>query len=100
MGLVFALTLPGLVVVLVAVAFLDHALLRTTGRGIVPWRRDRAVSATGFDLLHASVAPGKQHELDERHRVELVRDDEEDGAPPRGEVDLTSGVVRIRRVQG
>ncbi len=66
MGLVFALTLPGLVVLLLLVAFVDQALLRLRGRGIVPWRRDTPVSSTGFDLLHAALSPGKQHELDQR----------------------------------
>lgn len=96
MGVAFALTLPGLAVLLLAVAFLDQAMLRLRGRGIVPWRRDTQVSSTGFDLLHAALSPGKQDELDQRHTEELVRDDEDDGAPPRSRVDLDDGVAYLR----
>jgi len=95
-GAAFALTLPGLVVLLVAVAFADQLLLRTRRRGLVPWRRDTQVSATGFDLLHAALSPGKRAELEQRHTVELVRDDQHDGAPPRSRVDLDGGVAHLR----
>jgi len=95
-GLVLALTLPGLVLLLLAVAAVDLALLRLRGRGLVPWRRDHQVSSTGFDLLHAALSPGKQAELDQRRTVELVRDEEDDGAPPRSTVDLAGGTARLR----
>ena len=92
----FALTLPGLVLVLLAVAGVDQLLLRTRGRGIVPWRRDAQVSSTGFDLLHAALSPGKAAELAQRNTEELVRDEEDDGAPPRSRVDLATGVAHLR----
>ena len=95
MGLVFAMTLPGLVLALLAVAGLDQLLLRVRGRGIVPWRRDAQVSSTGFDLLHAALSPGKADELAQRQTVELVRADEAEGAPPRSRVDLDAGVARL-----
>jgi hypothetical protein len=95
-GVAFALTLPGLVVVLVLVAFADQLLLRVRGHGLVPWRRDTQVSSTGFDLLHAALSPGKQDELDQRRTEELVRDDEDDGAPARSRVDLDGGVAYLR----
>jgi hypothetical protein len=95
MGLVFAMTLPGLVVALFAIAAVDQLLLRVRGRGIVPWRRDAQVSSTGFDLLHAALSPGKADELAQRRTEELVRDDEDDDAPPRSRVDLDAGVARI-----
>lgn len=63
MGAAFALTLPGLVVLLVAVAFADQ---------------------------------GKGAELAQRHTVELVGDDQHDGAPPRSRVDLDGGVAHLR----
>ena len=94
MGLLVALTLPGLVLLLLALAAVD--LLRLRGRGVVPWRRDRQVSSTGFDLVHAALSPGKQAELDQRRTVELVRDEEDDGAPPRSTVDLAGGTARLR----
>ncbi|WP_435057455.1 DUF6191 domain-containing protein [Streptomyces sp. bgisy060] len=86
------MTLPGLVVVLTAIAFADQ-FLRLTGRG----KRTGQVSSTGFEQLHATFSQGKQNELKERQSALLVRDDEEDGAPPRhSTVDLGSGRAVIR----
>lgn len=99
MQVVFFLTLPGLVVVLTLLAFVDQLLLRAGRAGVLPWRnagRQGQVSATGFEQLHAALSPGKQHELRERQSALVMRDDEEDGAPPRSTVDLTSGKAVIR----
>ncbi|MFF4852931.1 DUF6191 domain-containing protein [Streptomyces sp. NPDC001194] len=96
---VFA-TLPGLVVVLTAVAFADQVLLRAGRAGVLPWRnsvRTGQVSATGFEQLHAGFSPGKQNELKERQSALVLRDDEEDGAPPhRTTVDLAAGTAVVR----
>ncbi|MFI8261152.1 MULTISPECIES: DUF6191 domain-containing protein [unclassified Streptomyces] len=93
-------TLPGLVVVLTAVAFADQVLLRAGRAGVLPWRnsvRQGQVSATGFEQLHASFSPGKQNELKERQSALVLRDDEEDGAPPhRTTVDLEAGTAVVR----
>ncbi len=96
MGVAVALTLPGLVLALLAVAAVDQLLLRLRDHGLVRWRRDSQVSSTGFELLHASLSPGKADELAERQKQELVRDEADDGAPPRSTVDLDGGVARIR----
>ncbi|QFQ95276.1 hypothetical protein F9278_02685 [Streptomyces phaeolivaceus] len=94
------MTLPGLVVVLTAVAFVDQVLLRAGRAGPLPWRnsvRQGQISATGFEQLHASFSPGKQSELKERQSSLVMRDDEEDGAPPhRTTVDLAGGVAVVR----
>ncbi|MFF4274947.1 DUF6191 domain-containing protein [Streptomyces sp. NPDC001536] len=99
MEFVFFMTLPGLVVLLTVLAFADQLLLRAGRAGVLPWRnaaRQGQVSATGFEQLHAALSPGKQHELKERQSALVMRDDEEDGAPPRSTVDLTSGKAVIR----
>ncbi|MFJ7589077.1 DUF6191 domain-containing protein [Streptomyces sp. NPDC097617] len=99
MGFVIFMTLPGLALMLTAVAFLDLALLRAGRAGLLPWRwngRQGQVSATGFEQLHASFSPGKQNELKERQSALVMRDDEEDGAPPRTRVDLDGGLAVIR----
>src|SRR4029079_13437282 len=96
MGLLVALTLPGLVLALLGVAAVDQVLLRLRGHGLVPWRRDTQVSSTGFDLLHAALSPGKADELAQRHTEELVRDDEDEAGPPRSRVDLEAGVAHLR----
>ncbi len=46
--------------------------------------------------LHALLAPGKRHELEERRRLELTRDEEGMSDPHRGPIDLDSGVVQVR----
>ncbi|MDT9700614.1 DUF6191 domain-containing protein [Streptomyces sp. P17] len=99
MQFVFFMTLPGLVIVLTVVAFVDQALMRAGRAGRLPWRnsaRQGQISATGFEQLHAALSPGKQHELKERQSALVMRDDEEDGAPPRSAVDLTQGTAVIR----
>ncbi|MFD9871636.1 DUF6191 domain-containing protein [Streptomyces niveus] len=94
------MTLPGLVILLTALAFADQLLLRAGRAGILPWRnaaRQGQVSTTGFEMLHASLSPGKQSELKERRSALLMRDDEEDGAPPhRTTVDLDGGTAVVR----
>jgi uncharacterized protein DUF6191 len=95
MTMLFALTLPGLVVLLFVLAVVDLVLVRVRGRGIVPWRRDRVAASTGFDLLHAALSPGKEHELDQRRTELVLREEDDDGAPPRDPVDLEHGVVRL-----
>lgn len=104
MGFAVFVTLPGLVILLTAVAFIDQLLLRAGRAGVLPWRnaaRQGQVSTTGFELLHATMSPGKQSELKERRSALLMRDDEEDGAPPhRTTVDLDSGTAVVRMPQG
>ncbi|MFF7329784.1 DUF6191 domain-containing protein [Streptomyces sp. NPDC090306] len=100
MGYAVFMTLPGLVIVLTVVAFADQLLLRAGRAGMLPWRngaRQGQISATGFEQLHASFSPGKQSELKERQSALLLRDDEEDGAPPhRTTVDLAGGTAVVR----
>lgn len=97
------MTLPGLVILLTVLAFVDQLLLRTGRAGVLPWRngaRTGQISATGFEQLHASFSPGKQSELKERQSALLLRDDEEDGAPPnRTTVDLDGGTAVVRMPQ-
>ncbi|MDH6539613.1 hypothetical protein M2167_002141 [Streptomyces sp. SPB4] len=99
MGFVVFMTLPGLALGLTAVAFVDLALLRAGRAGLLPWRWNGSrgqVSSTGFEQLHASFSPGKQNELRERRSALVLRDDEEDGAPPHSRVDLDGGRAVIR----
>lgn len=98
------MTLPGLVILLTAVAFLDQLMLRAGRAGVLPWRgrgREGQISATGFEQLHASFSPGKQNELKERQSALMLRDDDEDGAPPhRTSVDLDAGTAVVRMTRG
>ncbi|MFB7574182.1 DUF6191 domain-containing protein [Streptomyces sp. NPDC056165] len=100
MAFVFFMTLPGLVVALTLVAFVDQLLLRAGRVGVLPWRngaRQGQISATGFEQLHASLSPGKQNELKERQSALVMPDNEDDGAPPnRTTVDLDGGTAVVR----
>ncbi|MFD8212908.1 DUF6191 domain-containing protein [Streptomyces sp. NPDC059697] len=101
MGFAVFMTLPGLVILLTLAAFADQLLLRAGRAGLLPWRngvRQGQISATGFEQLHASLSPGKQNELKERQSALVLRDDEEDGAPPhRTTIDLDGGTAVVRR---
>ncbi|MFE1442624.1 DUF6191 domain-containing protein [Streptomyces sp. NPDC058739] len=100
MGFAVFMTLPGLVILLTALALVDQALLHAGRAGLLPWRnnaRAGQVSATGFEQLHATLSAGKEHELRERRSSLVLRDDEEDGAPPhRTTVDLDGGTAVVR----
>ena len=52
-------------------------------------------SPQGGTLIRA-FSTGKQSELEERRSAPVMRDDEEDGAPPRSTVDLRGGTAVIR----
>ncbi|MDK0524550.1 DUF6191 domain-containing protein [Streptomyces sp. ML-6] len=100
MQFIALMTLPGLVIVLTLLAFVDQLLLRAGRAGVLPWRngaRQGQISATGFEQLHASLSPGKQNELKERQSALVMPDNEDDGAPPhRTTVDLTAGTAVVR----
>jgi len=92
MGTLWAMSLPGLVTVLFLLAVGERILLR------VRRRRGRApvLSGAAFDQVTTLFYATKQLELDERQAKTMMREDEEDGAPPRGPIDLDTGVVVLR----
>jgi hypothetical protein len=90
---VFFITLPGLIIGLVALTALDRAGRWISGRSGLPWYRDgrRPAPAPGLDELHALFYASKRPAIEQR-RLELVlRDDQHDGAPPRIRIDLDAG---------
>jgi hypothetical protein len=97
MGVLVALTLPGLAVLLVVVATAEHLWSRV-GRRSPLYRRERhALSAGGMDVFSAALFPGKAVDLEQQRVRELTRDDVENGAPPNTRIDLDSGVVYVDR---
>ena len=94
-GVLFALTLPGLVVLLVVVATLEHAWSRLGRRSPVYRRERHALSAGGIDVFSAALVPGKAIDIAEQRVREMTRDDVADGAPPYGRIDLDSGVAYL-----
>lgn len=55
------------------------------------------MTAAGLDELQAFYYAAKRHEIDQRQTSLMLRDDENDGAPPRSVVDLDAGRATIRR---
>ena len=97
MGLLWAMSLPGLVVLLVALAALERMGLWATRASWLPWRRKRTgppVSATTFDEFGAAFYGSKRMEIEHRQSQSMLRDDEADGAPP-NRIDLDGGTVRL-----
>ena len=94
-GVLFALTLPGLVVLLVVVATVEHAWSRFGRRSPVYRRQRHALSAGGMDVFSAALFPGKAIDLEQQRVREMTRDDVDDGAPPYGRIDLDSGVAHL-----
>jgi hypothetical protein len=98
MAVLWAMSLPGLVVLLVVLASLERFGLWAGRRSWIPWRRqaDRPpLSAGAFDEFTASFYGSKRVEMEQRKTELMLRDDEQDGAPPRGRVDLDRGVVSL-----
>lgn len=100
MAVVFFLTIPGLAVSLVVLAALDRLGLWLHGRSGLPWFRDghRPAPAVGFDELQAVFYASKRHTIERREAESTLRDDEQDGAPPRVRIDLDANRAVITRV--
>ena len=94
-GLLFALSLPGVVCLLVLLAAVERFGPRRRG-GASP---SLPLSGTGFEEVDAFFSGAKRTELAERHSRSLLADEEESGAPPRTTVDLDAGVVTVRRTR-
>lgn len=105
MGLLFALTIPGVVCLLVLLVALERFGLWARSSSLLPWRRSvqgapgqsLPLSGTGFQEIDAFFTGAKRAELDEKHSRSMMRDDSSDGAPPRAHVDLDARVVTVRR---
>ncbi len=94
-GVIFALTLPGLVILLVGVAAVEHACSRVGRRSPLHGRERHALSAGGLDVFSAALVPGRSADLAQQRAREVRRDDVDDGAPPWTRIDLDSGVVYL-----
>lgn len=90
MELLFAMTLPALVLLLTALGVLE--MVSTKRRG----RRGSAMSSTGFDVLQEALYPSKKHEVEQRDHEALMAEEDAEGAPPRSRIDLDKGTAIIR----
>jgi hypothetical protein len=95
-GVLFALTLPGLVILLVVLAGVEHAWSRAGRRSRLHGRERHALSAGGMDVFSAALFPGRAVDIEQQRVRELRRADVGDAAPP-NRIDLDAGVVYIDR---
>ena len=63
-GVLVALTLPGLVILLVVLAAVEHAWSRVGRRSPLHGRERHALSASGLDVFSAALDPGRNVDLD------------------------------------
>ncbi|NKY84739.1 DUF6191 domain-containing protein [Nocardia veterana] len=92
------MTLPGLALLIIAVAFAEVGYRKLTGRTALPWMRESTgsgVAAIGFEQFDALFGSGKRHEFEERQTVLMHRENPGDGAPGGAEIDLSTGRVRL-----
>ncbi|WP_459957222.1 DUF6191 domain-containing protein [Nocardia sp. IFM 10818] len=97
--MIVAMTIPGLALLIIAVAFAEVAYRKLTGRTVLPWMRHvegpRSAAGIGFEQFDAIFSSGKQAEFEQRQSVLMHRENPGDGTDGI-EVDLTSGTVTLR----
>lgn len=91
MEMLWGVSLPALAVMLIALAILERV-----------WRRMRRaeksgapVSGVAFEEFTSFLYGTKRVELDQRATQSLIREEDQDGAPP-NRVDLDRGIVILR----
>ncbi|MFE3060042.1 DUF6191 domain-containing protein [Nocardia sp. NPDC059239] len=98
--MIVALTIPGLALLIIAVAFADVAYRRVTGRTALPWMRaedgDRSAAAIGLEQFDAAFNSAKRYEMEQRQSVLMHRENPGDGDEG-VEIDLTSGKATLRK---
>ena len=72
----FALSLPGLVIVIIALGVLQLMRAKISGA------RRPSSATTGIDLFDVLLKPGSEHRITEQESVKMKRDENERGAPP------------------
>ncbi|SEG24299.1 hypothetical protein SAMN04489712_10451 [Thermomonospora echinospora] len=100
MAAIAFMTIPGLVIALVAFAVLDRVGLWAHRRFRLPWRRDevgRPISAVALGELDVFFHGTHRHQQEQRRSSLMLRDEENDGAPPRTHIDLNAGTAIVRR---
>lgn len=88
MEVLFLLSLPGLVVIVIGLGVYQLARARIKGT-----KRPGAGSA-GINLLDTVLKPGSEHLMNEKESRRLLRDENEEAAPP---FDHTTNKINIKR---
>lgn len=94
-----AMTIPGLALLIIVVAFAEVGFRKLTGRSALPWMRaedGRGAAAIGMEQFDAVFSSGKKLEFEQRQSVLMHRENPGDGTDG-VDVDLTKGTVRLPR---
>jgi len=94
MSYLAAMTLPALVVILVVAGAIEALLVRRRRRRGDTEARQH-VASIGFDALGLALAPTTKNRIEHDEYLQLKREEDAEGAPPRSHVDLDSGTARI-----
>ncbi|MGX1810031.1 DUF6191 domain-containing protein [Nocardia sp. NPDC055321] len=99
-GVLMAMTIPGLAILIITVAFAEVAYRKVTGRTGLPWMRgdadeQRSAGAIGFEQFDAIFSNGKRAEFEQRQSALMHRENPGDGTDG-FTIDLTSGVAKLR----
>ncbi len=84
----FLLSLPGLVIIVIGLGVyqLVHARIKGTKRP--------GAGSVGINLLDTVLKPGSEHLINEKESRKLIRDENDEMAPP---FDHTTNTIRIKR---
>lgn len=91
-------SVPGLAILLFGLAAVDRVGLAAHRRWGLPWRRaenGRPMVAASVEEMHAAYDSAKRHDIEQKQTLLMLRDSEDDGAPPRSQVDLDNGTAVI-----
>jgi hypothetical protein len=94
MDALWAMSLPGLVLILVVAGIADVAVARRRRRRGESAARAQ-VAGIGFDALGLALAPSRRHKIEHDEFMALRREEEGDAAPARSTVDLDHRTARI-----
>ena len=92
MGMLVAMTLPGLVILLTVLGILELLASRSKHSK----KHGTAMASTGFDLLQEALYPSKRYEIEQRDHEALMAEEDAEGAPPRSRIDLDNGTAHLR----
>ncbi|MFB7717369.1 DUF6191 domain-containing protein [Nocardia sp. NPDC056100] len=101
-GVLMAMTIPGLAILIIVVAFAEVGYRKVTGRTGLPWMRgsedeNRSAAAIGFEQFGSVFESGKKHEFEQRQSVLMHRENPGDGTDGM-KIDLTTGKARLPKL--
>ncbi len=88
MEVLFLLSLPGLVVIVIGLGVYQLARARVKGT------KRPGAGSVGINLLDTVLKPGSEHLVNEKASRKLLRDENEEAAPP---FDHTTNTINIKR---